>query len=461
MAEGQGRSSNQGVKLLYIRDYLHKYTNKEHPKSAKEICEFLASKGIKADRKTIYNDILRLQVDFQEPIEYNPKKWGYYIAEPIFSLYELQILTDCVRASEVLSAKEVSSITKRISELTNIYDCKKLEESAVWVQEQAVRPINSELQNVDIIRRAIEQNKKISFCYFRYQPTSSNRASGGKEYLKSYTGNETFIVSPNEIYRFNERYILVSYCSDSRIKSVLDYMFDVECMEDIVILPSDRECDDSFMPEEEYPVNDYDDICTQLLSIREDSKPQSADELSEALAEECELMKQVLIDAEDELFSMAFYGGCTYLTTLSFPKSSTIDVLKEFGYDTVIVPEDDYCTATIHIKITRQFFNWLFTHQPSVMIESPVVIENMYRRYVEFVSKQYEYKYMAPGETIVKFMELMEEKVKDKKLLKALKEQYIIIEDYDTYQKWAKNPTFTILKNVFKRKQRKIDDTVG
>lgn len=34
MAEGQGCSSNQGVKLLYIRDYLHKYTNKEHPKSA-------------------------------------------------------------------------------------------------------------------------------------------------------------------------------------------------------------------------------------------------------------------------------------------------------------------------------------------------------------------------------------------------------------------------------------------
>lgn len=34
MAEGQGCSSNQGVRLLYIRDYLHKYTNKEHPKSA-------------------------------------------------------------------------------------------------------------------------------------------------------------------------------------------------------------------------------------------------------------------------------------------------------------------------------------------------------------------------------------------------------------------------------------------
>ena len=97
MAEGQGRSSEQGVKLLYIRDYLHKYTNKEHPKSAKDIIEYLASKGIKAERKTIYNDILRLQMDFQEPIEYNPKKWGYYITEPEFDTRDLRILMDCIQ----------------------------------------------------------------------------------------------------------------------------------------------------------------------------------------------------------------------------------------------------------------------------------------------------------------------------------------------------------------------------
>ena len=88
MAEGQGRSSNQGVKLLYIRDYLRKYSDKEHPKSASKIVEYLASKGIKADRKTIYNDILRLLVDFQAPIEY----WGYYITEPQFEPHELRLM---------------------------------------------------------------------------------------------------------------------------------------------------------------------------------------------------------------------------------------------------------------------------------------------------------------------------------------------------------------------------------
>lgn len=38
MAVGQGRSSGQGVKLLYVRDYLRKYTNKDHAKNANKTC---------------------------------------------------------------------------------------------------------------------------------------------------------------------------------------------------------------------------------------------------------------------------------------------------------------------------------------------------------------------------------------------------------------------------------------
>ena len=117
-ASTKGRSARQDLKLLYIRDYLHRHTNKENPKSANDIIAYLDTKNIQAERKTIYPDIDRLKSEFKEPIEYNKKKHGYYIAQPIFSLYELQILTDCVRASEFLSSEEVSSITKRIAELT-------------------------------------------------------------------------------------------------------------------------------------------------------------------------------------------------------------------------------------------------------------------------------------------------------------------------------------------------------
>ena len=114
MAKGQGRSSEQGVKLLYIRDYLHQYADKEHPKSANDIIQYLASKGIKASRKTIYNDILRLQMDFQEPIDYNAKKWGYYITRPQFDIKELRMLLDCVQLSSFITEKESHALTKKI-----------------------------------------------------------------------------------------------------------------------------------------------------------------------------------------------------------------------------------------------------------------------------------------------------------------------------------------------------------
>ena len=76
MAKGQGRSSGQGVKLLVNRDYLRSHTDKSHCKNATEIKKYLASHGIEASEKTIYNDLTLLKYDFKEPIEYSAKNRG-------------------------------------------------------------------------------------------------------------------------------------------------------------------------------------------------------------------------------------------------------------------------------------------------------------------------------------------------------------------------------------------------
>ena len=121
MAKGQGRSSGQGVKLLYIRDYLYTHATKEHPKNAKDISKYLASMGVSASVKTIYNDILRLQIDFGVPIEYNPSKWGYYITQPQFEPYELRLLVDCVQSAKFLTENMAVQLTKKIKQLADVY----------------------------------------------------------------------------------------------------------------------------------------------------------------------------------------------------------------------------------------------------------------------------------------------------------------------------------------------------
>ena len=121
MAKGQGRSSGQGVKLLYIRDYLRANTNKDHAKNANKICDFLATKGIEASPKTIYNDIFRLQVDFGEPIEYSAKQRGYYITKPLFEPYELRLIVDSIQSSKFITQSEARLITAKIKEFADVY----------------------------------------------------------------------------------------------------------------------------------------------------------------------------------------------------------------------------------------------------------------------------------------------------------------------------------------------------
>ena len=106
----QGRSVRQDIKLLHIRDYLHKYTNKENPKNANDIIEYLESKNIKAERKTIYHDIKNLKEKLEEPIEYNRQKHGYYITETRFSGIELAMLIDCVRNASFVTKTDALRI---------------------------------------------------------------------------------------------------------------------------------------------------------------------------------------------------------------------------------------------------------------------------------------------------------------------------------------------------------------
>lgn len=427
MAEGQGRSSNQGVKLLYIRDYLHKYTNKEHPKSAKEISAYLASKGIKADRKTIYNDILRLQTDFQEPIEYNAKKWGYYIAEPTFSLYELQLLMDSVRAAEFLSSDEVSSICKRLAGLTNIYDQKALI-NAPSLGELPVRPVESELEKVAIIQQAIRENKRISFRQFMYYPTDSNRANNGKVYVESYTGNEVHIESPKELIRIDGKYALICFCSDQRMKRLEDVVFFLWSLEDIKILSSERECIDfeySFLEDEAPSL--FETAASQLLQEDDPGCKRDTAECDTRIKNGLNRIREEILAYYEGLFQEAFNSNAEFLVRLSFKKEDAVCVLEHFGHDIVIVPESgEYCTVTMPIQISRTFFDWLFSVRTQVRIASPLEIQGAFRNYVLVVAKQYEYWEIDPEELVMQHRTLLEQSVEDEEVINSIDSKYRI-----------------------------------
>ena len=346
MAEGQGRSSNQGVKLLYIRDYLRKYTDKEHPKSAADIKEFLASKGIKADRKTIYNDILRLQMDFQEPIEYNKQKWGYYITQPQFTAKELRMLVDCVQLSSLITKEESCDLVEKILGLGTVYSKENLEKNT-RKRTDINKPESSVFQNIETINEAISHRKKIRFRFVfptLERDTSNNSVSDeliivNPKYIRSVNGYYYLVVSPDERHDHN-------------------YGVSIDRMADIKILSLDIE----------------------NLPAREFSS---------------EVYRSPLVEREEYTFD----PNREYAVTILFHKADIKKVKRRFGNEIVLIPyDDDNMMLTIHTQLSYSFFTTILDFGEHAKILSPKEAIGEFFEYIKKGMKEMDelYGYGSP-----------------------------------------------------------------
>ena len=330
MAKGQGRSSGQGVKLLYIRDYLYQHATKEHPKNANAICDYLMTKGIDASPKTIYNDILRLQIDFGVPVEYNASKWGYYITEPEFQPHELRLMVDCVQAATFITQYEAQTITNKIKKLSNVYDREALDRPAA-VKNRIRRAEDSVVRKADIIHKAIAKRKKISFRYFKYIAERSTH----KEYYLADEGNDIFIISPQRLLWDNGEYFVERYHNDGYWFP----KFEVERMSDVKILSLD------------------------IDTTEDDTR---------------ERIKVDMAKWGDMLF------GSERAITIRFRNECARSVLEAFGDDTITIPLDKHhFTITVKERCNTDFYALLSQFGCAAKIISPQYAVEDFMNYLE------------------------------------------------------------------------------
>lgn len=333
MAKGQGRSSGQGVKLLIIRDYLRSHATKEHPKNAKAITKYLSSKwGIEASEKTIYNDILRLQMDFQEPIEYNASKWGYYITELQFEPYELRLMVDSVQASKFITQRDAERITNKIKNLADVYTKESLSRTA-YVADRVRSRDESIMKEADKIHQAIAEGKQIGFRYFHYAPDKS------KKYSK---GGENFVVSPYALHWENGNYYLYAYVNDEdKFRS-----FRIDRMDRI----------SSPLPVGRLGIEKY--------------------------------KKEDLTRRNVKVFQM--YHGEKQTVRMRFRNHLASAVIDEFGKDVMLIPADEgHFNFVADIEISPPFFAWISTFGRGARILSPEPVVKQMREFVERLSQMY------------------------------------------------------------------------
>lgn len=189
------------LKLLYIKDFLEKYSDEDNPVSTEQIIEMLAEKGINCERKSIYSDIKTLK-DYGVDIsaERFPRA-GYSILSREFELPELRLLIDAVLAASFITQKKSKELINKIGTLCSEGQ-RKLIEGQVYIDNR-VKCSNEEIYyNIDILNRAIQKQRQVSFVYQKRTVCDSEEG-----YVLS---EKEFRVSPYALIWSNDHYYLVA-----------------------------------------------------------------------------------------------------------------------------------------------------------------------------------------------------------------------------------------------------------
>lgn len=318
------RSEGQKLKLLYIIRMLEEYSDENHPMTTAEIIERLEANGIRAERKSIYDDIDRL-CDFGYDIIRVQSRLGggYYLAGREFELAELKLLVDAVQSSRFITTGKSRKLIKKLEAKAGKYDAGKLQRQ-VYVAGRVKTENESIYYNVDNIHRAIQDNHQISFQYLDWNL---------KKRMVPRT-NAQKKVSPWALIWRDENYYLVA----------------------------------------------FDEIDGILKHYRVDKMGKVEIEAVPRLGME-QFSRMDLADYANKTFGM--FGGEEEVVTLQFPNRLIGVVLDRFGKDVdVRALEGEMFRIRARVVISGQFFGWLAGIGKDAKVIAPETVKNEYQEWL-------------------------------------------------------------------------------
>jgi len=90
---------------------LQENTDETHKLSVNELIVKLDDYGIKAERKTVYDDIETLRQFGLDIVMEKSRSFGYYLASRDFELPELKLLADAVQSSKFITEEKPCSLS--------------------------------------------------------------------------------------------------------------------------------------------------------------------------------------------------------------------------------------------------------------------------------------------------------------------------------------------------------------
>ena len=195
--------SRQKQKLLTMKKLFETKTDEKHTITGNRLIEILGDYGIKAERKTIYDDIKTLcDSGMDIEITKDGHSNAYYLAQRLFQDEELYVLADAVASSRFLTQKKSKELLKKIQSLTSEHKAKDLRRM-VYVSNRT-KTFNEQIYYaINSIQEGIFSGLEIHFKYYEYTVEKRKQLRHG---------GEVYTVSPYSLVWENDNYYLVCYC---------------------------------------------------------------------------------------------------------------------------------------------------------------------------------------------------------------------------------------------------------
>ena len=322
------RSERQKLKLLYIKQFFEQNSDENHFVTVQQILDELAHHGIKAERKSIYDDIACLQEFGMDICQQRGRGGGYYLASRTFELPELKLLVDAVQASKFLTDRKSVSLIGKLETLASNFDAGRLHRQ-VMVSGRVKTMNESIFYNVDCIHEAIAANVQITFRYFEW---SVNKQKVFRDQI--------YTASPIALFWADQNYYLIAQTEKHGITH-----FRVDKMANIRL--------------------------SELARIQ-DAQTKSVK----------------LSDYSKNVFGM--FSGELVSVKLRFANSLAGVVLNRFGIDIMLIPDGDaHFVFSAPIVVSNQFFGWLAAFGDMAKILSPESVADDFKKLCKQCCDQY------------------------------------------------------------------------